>query len=757
MSLSLLEPEWSGPVEATSVSQGATGDAFIDGLLSGTRWSGTITFSFPQLASQYMSGYGNGEPLSGFAPLSLQGMEATRAILGGFTANGTTSVSTYGSVESLVSATISQTTGNGLNASGDIRSAVSSLPSTAWAYYPSNATRGEGGDVWYGTAYAGTRNDYANPVLGNYAYHTYIHELGHALGLKHAHETGGPANVAVPASRDAIEFTVMSYRSYVGGPDNGGYTYGQWDAPQTFMMYDILALQTMYGADYTTNSGNTVYQWDPTTGQMFVNGVGQGLPGGNRVFLTIWDGGGVDTYDMSNYSNAVVIDLAPGSWSITSDTQRANLGNGQRANGTVYNALLFGGNTASLIENAIGGSGDDVISGHDLANELRGGPGNDRLYGLGGNDVLMGGPGADWLDGGAGIDAASYADAAAGMVVDMMTGAHSGDAAGDVLISIENLVGSAFADVLIGNNGANRLEGGAGNDVLIGSGGADQLIGGAGLDWASYIIETGAAVFVNLGTGATGGAAAGDSFSSIENLIGTRFADVLIGDAGVNEIHGAEGDDALFGGAGNDVLVGGDGNDFLDGGTGFDLLEGGAGFDYARYDGAGVSEGVFVWLGQRTGFAGQAQGDTLIGIEGLVGSPFDDILLGDGDANVLLGQGGNDILLGLEGNDSIYGGAGNDQLRGNAGADFLNGGAGNDQFWFDASDFAAGVWDYIDDFSEAGAAGFDMLVFTGLAAGQLIIADNAGAAIITTTWLNFTGGIIIANFSGVRTLDQLLF
>ena len=205
--------------------------------------------------------------------------------------------------------------GNGLNGLGDIRLGESnSAAPTAYAYYPNNNANGNGGDVWFSTNYAGTSNDYRNPYLGGYAYHTHIHELGHAMGLKHAQEAGGVANVAVPTDRDAIEFTVMSYRSYVGGPSSGGYTYGQYDAPQTFMQLDILALQTMYGAYYGYNTGNTVYTWNTATGQTFINGVSQGTPGGNKVFLTIWDGGGIDTYDFSNYTTNLNVDLAPGGW-----------------------------------------------------------------------------------------------------------------------------------------------------------------------------------------------------------------------------------------------------------------------------------------------------------------------------------------------------------------------------------------------------------------------------------------------------------
>src|SRR5258708_36878996 len=107
------------------------------------------------------------------------------------------------------------------------------------------------------------------------------------------------------------------------------------------MMYDIAALQTMYGANYTTNSGNTVYKWSPTTGEMFIDGVGQGAPAGNKIFMTMWDGNGNDTYDFSNYTTNITVNLNPGEWTIVSTTQLANLGSGKLAAGNIANSLLF--------------------------------------------------------------------------------------------------------------------------------------------------------------------------------------------------------------------------------------------------------------------------------------------------------------------------------------------------------------------------------------------------------------------------------
>src|SRR5690606_1581901 len=99
----------------------------------------------------------------------------------------------------------------------------------------------------------------------------------------------------------SLEYSVMSYKSYVGSTA-GGYTNSSDSYPQTLMMYDIAALQVMYGANYSTNSGDTVYSWSATTGRMSINGVAQATPVGNKIFLTLWDGGGNDTYDFSNYT-----------------------------------------------------------------------------------------------------------------------------------------------------------------------------------------------------------------------------------------------------------------------------------------------------------------------------------------------------------------------------------------------------------------------------------------------------------------------
>jgi hypothetical protein len=137
----------------------------------------------------------------------------------------------------------------------------------------------------------------------------------------------------------------MSYRSYAGAPLTG-YTSQAYGYAQTYMANDILALQTLYGADFTTSGENTVYSWSSTTGQQFVNGVAQLAPGNgtggssNRIFETVWDGDGIDTYDFSNYTTALRVNRNPGASSTTSATQIAsdNAGNTTRLAAVVTNA-----------------------------------------------------------------------------------------------------------------------------------------------------------------------------------------------------------------------------------------------------------------------------------------------------------------------------------------------------------------------------------------------------------------------------------
>ena len=188
----------------------------------------------------------------------------------------------------------------------------------------------------------------------------------------------------------------MSFSSYIGA-DPSFYLANDGSGNQTYMINDIAALQYMYGANFNTNAGNTVYSWSPSTGETFIDGVGQGASTTNTVFAAIWDGGGVDTYDLSNYSTNLFIDLYPGEWSTFSTAQLADLDvdapGVHLAAGNIANAYLYNDDPRSLIENAIGGTGDDEILGNQANNMLVGGAGNDFIAGVEGNDTLLGGAG----------------------------------------------------------------------------------------------------------------------------------------------------------------------------------------------------------------------------------------------------------------------------------------------------------------------------------------------------------------------------
>ena len=392
-----------------------------------------------------------------------------------------------------------------------------------------------------------------------------------------------------------------------------------------------------------------------------------------------------------------------------------------------------------------------TINGTSGADSLVGTTSNDTIYGGGGNDRLSGGPGSDTLFGGSGTDTADYGTSSAGVSVSLATGSGTGgDAQGDTLVSIENLAGSGFGDTLTGNSNRNLLDGGGGddtlfggqdddtlwggagndtlfggddddtlrggsgddqlfggtdddtlwgedgNDTLSGGPGRDTLYGGAGIDTADYSAST-VAVSVNLASGSgSGGDAASDRLFEIENLIGSALSDTLTGDAG---------DNYLWGGAGNDTLFGGDGDDTLAGGAGADSLNGGRGMDYIDYSASDAA--VTIDLSTWSASGGHATGDSLTGVDGIIGSAFDDVLVGfnqqgtSGDVytNIFYGGGGNDFIDGLGGNDTLFGGGDNDTVFGGAGDDSLSGDAGNDTL-----DGGAG------DDTLSGGSGSDILI-----------------------------------------------
>jgi Ca2+-binding RTX toxin-like protein len=345
-------------------------------------------------------------------------------------------------------------------------------------------------------------------------------------------------------------------------------------------------------------------------------------------------------------------------------------------------SLLFGGQViADETTDTGGNSGNDTLYGGTGNDKLYGGDGNDVLYGGAGNDLLVGGAGNDYLEGdpvdGTGNNTASYAGSpVAGLNQEGVTvyldsaqqALNKGsDAEGDFLLRINNLIGSAFNDKLVGDNKVNVLVGGNGADILEGGDSGDALYGDSGSDTASYAGAGINGLTVSLVTpGDNTGHAKGDQFFSIENLTGSAGDDTLIGDDQENILSGLSGNDVLMGGAGNDTLNGGDDNDTLMGGLGKDILNGGSGKDTATYANATSVDGklgVKAHLVAASALAyndGEAKGDTYDSIENLIGSAFKDTLSGDDTANKLEGGAGDDELIGGGAADALFGGDGND-------------------------------------------------------------------------------------------------
>lgn len=409
-------------------------------------------------------------------------------------------------------------------------------------------------------------------------------------------------------------------------------------------------------------------------------------------------------------------------------------GNGRRLVVNLAGRAATGQGDDSLldIEDVLGGRRNDVIIGDDSDNRLHGGPGGkDSLRGLSGNDhliggsdevdrngrpfdlsedILYGGPGDDILDGAFGDDTADFATASAGVTADLTTGLADGEGS-DRLLGIEDLSGSGYDDVLIGDDrpvdpetglGGNEITGRAGNDSMQALGGADLLIGGTGDD--AYdggegldAIDFGRSrteITADLQLGTISGEGA-DTVTGIENLFGSTRPDTFIGDDADNHFIGRTNDDVLRGGGGNDTLDGLKGEDQIEGGDGDDLIldgdhadtvMGGAGDDVFRtgtgddaFDGGEGVDTLDFSLSERgmtvdlvagtTSTFGDQGSDTVTNVEDLWGTIETDEFTGDGADNSFIGFGGA---------DELFGGDGDDTLEGLGGADIMDGGEGSD-------------------------------------------------------------------------------
>ncbi len=288
-------------------------------------------------------------------------------------------------------------------------------------------------------------------------------------------------------------------------------------------------------------------------------GTGNDTLSGDAGSDQLFGGTGNDFADYRGSTGAVTVNL------------NTNTGTGADAQGDTYNS----------IEGIYGSAFNDSLTGTSLADTIYGGAGDDTLAGLGGADSLDGGTGNDFVD---------YSASGAGVTINLSTGTGAG---GDTLVGFEGAIGSASADSMTGSSGNDTfyggagndtLDGGTGNDVLVGGAGSDSLVGGAGTDTADYSTSaSGVTVSLANGTG-SGGDAAGDTLSGIENLAGSAQADQLTGSSAANNLSSGAGNDSIAAGGGDDTVNAGDGDDSIWGGTGNDSIQAGAGNDYVDAD-----------------------------------------------------------------------------------------------------------------------------------------------------------------------------
>lgn len=513
--------------------------------------------------------------------------------------------------------------------------------------------------TWGGAIQSSTVNvgtdwlDAYGTTVDSYSFQTYVHEIGHAIGLGHQGNYNGTASYGVNETfrNDSWQMSVMSY-------------FDQWqntsvDADRagvaTPMMADILAIQSIYGAADASSAtaGRTTWGANSNLGG-YLGTVQQALARGETVrgvyegeplAFTIFDRGGIDTLDLSFGTTHDRIDLRGAHFSDVGGW----VGNLGIARGTVIERLLAGsgddviqGNGANnLIRSALG---DDIVYGRLGDDRIEGGGGEDRLFGQVGHDHLFGGAQDDRIFGGNGFDVIR-----AGEGDDFVRGGLGRDhvmlGGGNDRYEDTDQGGRLGQDRALGRAGDDWLSGGGGDDFLSGQRGNDTLMGGSGDD----------------------------------RLLGGYGEDRLVGWTGRDQLSGQGGNDVLVGHGGADALSGGGGNDRLHGGLGQDRLWGGSGADRI---GAGRGHDV---------------------VSG--GNGRDTIFLGAGDDRFF-----DTPQSGPAGADRIRGGEGADRFHSGGGDDILTGGAGADRFVFSSPGFGS---DRITDFER----GTDTLRFDGSAFG----------------------------------------
>jgi serralysin len=551
---------------------------------------------------------------------------------------------------------------------------------------PTDVALKRNGDIWLAPEALAYNYDTTQNSLG---YFLLLSNLGHAIfGLENTSDFSGLNGNRLSSSFNNFSFTIMSDSSNVGvtiPPATAATLTQPLIYPTTPMPLDILAAQSIYGANLNYNAGNTTYSF----------GVNQVL------FKTLWDGGGFDTIDWSNQSNSGLINLQPGSYSRLGPARF----DGAKS---VPETLAIAFNTT--IESALGGNGNDTILGNDAGNFLVGNLGNDSvfgnngtdlIYGNAGNDILYGNLETDYLYGGTGADSLY-----GGTGVDLIYG----NSDGDLIYGNQDqdvLFGGSGLDTIYGGQGSDYIAGNRDDDVLLGNAGADTLEGGEGADrlYGGNDKDT-------LYGGDGNDALRGDGDDDIiygaigsDTLYGGDEEDLLYGGDGNDALNGDASEDTLYGGEGDDALNGGDGADVLDGGGGQDTLNGGNGddtyflfsADQSLTDGGDGFDIVYTQINYK--FSDGIESGVVIGTNSIS-------LEGNGLNNLLTGNERNNTLIGADGNDALYGGEGADTLDGGSGKDTLYGGGGDDVYILTVADT---ISDQVDVFFEDVVGGIDTI------------------------------------------------
>ncbi len=590
--------------------------------------------------------------------------------------------------------------------------------------------------------------------INDYGFQTYLHEIGHALGLGHQGDYNGSANFGLSNTSGANTNTFLndswlgSVMSYFNQNENP-FTGSTVSSILTPMLVDIIALQNLYGAadvSSSPTSGDTIFGAGHTLGDAYA---GSDLNTNGSYLAALFDyletgldpDGLFDTSSMAfSISDVGGTDLIDFSF----DTSDQFVSLVEETLSTVLNPYGAGHNDnmwiarGSVIEHFTAGSGNDSVDGNAVGNELTGNDGADTLRGAEGNDTLLGGEGGDLLDGGTDGDVLN------------------GNAGNDTL------EGGAGADTLVGGTGHDILLGGISTDILIGEGGNDSMDGGAeddiyyvetgdivtdsgavGYDLAQIVVTTGQ----DLDMGGWSGVERVEGFLGDDtiNASGQTNQILIWGHDGNDVITGGDGDDILLGGEGNDILSGGSGNDTILGQLGNDTMTGGAGNDVFYIDSAGdsISDGGADYdvatLTNAAGVSLAVGGWTSVErIEGFTGNDTIDatgatqtrLLWGNAGDDHITGGAGDDILLGGDDNDLLHGGAGADTMQGGTGNDTFNGGTGADVFYIGESG------DVVTD----GGEGYD----------TAILNTASGVDISIGTW---TGVERVEGFTGNDTID----